>query len=256
MAFTIKTEEEIKIMREAGKIVSDTHELLRKAIRPGVTTKELDKLAEDFIKSQGAMPSFLGYSGYPASICVSINDEVVHGIPNGYRTIENGDVVSLDIGAYYKGYHGDAARTYTVGDVSEEAAKLVQVTKESLFEGLKKAKPGNHLHEISEAIQHFVEDNGYSVVRDLVGHGIGKQLHEEPQIPNYKPAGRGPKLQPGMTLAIEPMVNIGRYDIRVLDDDWTIVTLDGSLSAHYEHTVLITENGYELLTAGDEVADA
>lgn len=255
MAIRIKTEEEIKVMREAGGIVARTHGMLRNALRPGITTDELDKLAEDYIRSQGAEPSFLGYSGFPASICVSINDEVVHGIPDGKRIIENGDLVSLDIGAYYKGYHGDAARSYAVGEVSDETARLIEVTRQSFFEGIKKAKPGSHLHEISEAIQRFVEDNGFSVVRDLVGHGIGKQLHEEPQIPNYKPKGRGPRLEAGMTLAIEPMVNAGRYDVKVLDDDWTIVTLDGSLSAHYEHTILITEEGCELLTSGDEVAD-
>ncbi|MBC7958768.1 MAG: type I methionyl aminopeptidase [Vallitaleaceae bacterium] len=248
MAIQIKNEQEIVLMRQAGKIVAQTHQLLEEKIRVGMTTFELDQIAEEFIRSKDAISSFKGYNGYPASICVSINSEVVHGIPSKSRKISDGDVVSIDIGAIYKGYHGDAARTHCAGFVSEEAKHLIKITRESFYEGLKKAKAGNHLHEISEAIQRYVEDNGCSVVRDLVGHGIGKDLHEEPQIPNYKPIGRGPKLQSGMTLAIEPMVNSGRYEVRILEDDWTVVTLDRSLSAHYENTILITEDGYELLT--------
>lgn len=248
MAILIKNSQEIELMREAGKIVALTHLLLEEKIKAGMTTLELDQIAEAFIVSKGAVPSFKGYNGYPGSICVSINSEVVHGIPSRKRKIYEGDIVSIDIGAIYKGYHGDAARTHAVGVVSDEAKHLIKITQESFFEGIKKAKAGNHLHEISEAIQRYAESNGCSIVRDLVGHGIGKDLHEEPQIPNYKPIGRGPKLQCGMTLAIEPMVNMGRYEVRVLEDDWTVVTLDQSLSAHYENTILITEDGYELLT--------
>lgn len=248
MAILIKNEQEIELMRHAGKIVALTHQLLEEKIKAGMTTAELDQLAENFIRSQDSIPSFKGYNGYPASICVSINSEVVHGIPNNNRTIIEGDIVSIDIGAIYKGYHGDAARTHAIGRISDEAKHLIKITEESFYEGIKMAKAGNHLHQICEAIQKYVESNGCSVVRDLVGHGIGKDMHEEPQIPNYKPIGRGPKLQTGMVLAIEPMVNAGRYEVRVLEDDWTVVTLDKSLSAHYENTVLITEDGYELLT--------
>lgn len=248
MAIHVKNQEEIEKMRQAGALVAKTHELLEQHIKVGISTYALDQLAEEFIRSHGATPSFLGYNGYPASICASINDEVVHGIPDKKRIIQEGDIVSIDIGAYLNGYHGDAARTHAVGNVDDEALRLIRVTEESFFEGLKFVKAGNHLHEISAAIQKHVEKNGYSVVRDLVGHGIGTEMHEEPQIPNYKPIGRGPKLVAGMVLAIEPMVNIGRYDVRILGDDWTIVTLDGSKSSHYENTVLVTETGYELLT--------
>lgn len=248
MAILIKNAHEIELMRQAGKIVAMTHQLLEERIQVGMTTYELNKIAEDYIKSCNAVPSFKGYNGYPASICVSINDEVVHGIPSKRRKIEEGNLVSIDIGAIYKGYHGDAARTHAIGRISEQAARLIKITKESFFEGIKFAIPGCHLYQISDAIQKHVEKNGYSVVRDLVGHGIGKNLHEEPQIPNYKPNGRGPKLQNGMVLAIEPMVNLGRYEVRILEDDWTVTTLDHSLSAHYENTVLITDRGNELLT--------
>jgi len=254
MSISIKSTEELKIMREANQIVARTHELLSNAIKPGVTTGELNQLALDYIASQGAKASFLNYHGYPGAICASVNEEVVHGIP-GDRVIRDGDVVSIDIGALYKGYHGDAARSYTVGNASEEAKRLVRVTKESFFEGMKYAKPGCHLHQISAAIQKHIESNGYSVVRDLVGHGIGKALHEDPQIPNYKPMGRGPKLRPGVTLAIEPMVNVGRFDVRTLSDDWTVVTLDGSLSAHYENTIVITDTGHDLLTVLEQSGD-
>lgn len=248
MAIHIKNEQEIELMRKAGKIVAKTHKLIEEKIKAGMTTYEINQIGEEFILSQDATPSFKGYNGYPAAICVSINSEVVHGIPSKERKIQEGDIVSVDIGAIYKGYHGDAARTHCIGNVTEEAEHLVKITQESFYEGIKMAKPGNHLHEISAAIQKYAEKNGCSVVRDLVGHGIGKDLHEEPQIPNYKPVGRGPKLQVGMTLAIEPMINSGRYEVRVLEDDWTVVTLDKSLSAHYENTILITEDGYELLT--------
>ena len=234
-------------MRQAGKIVARTHELLMKEIRVGITTEELNKIADDYIMSQDAIPSFKGYNGYPASICTSVNNEVVHGIP-GTRKLLNGDIISIDIGARYKGFHGDAARTWIVGEASEEAKNLIQATQESFFEGVKEAAPGKHLYQISQAIQSYVEARGYSVVRDLVGHGIGKGLHEDPQIPNYKPIGRGPKLSAGMVLAIEPMINAGMFEVRTLMDNWTVVTLDHSLSAHYENTVLITDDGYELLT--------
>lgn len=248
MSVTIKSNREIELMREAGKILATVHDELEKAIRPGITTRDIDRLGEEIIRSYGCTPSFLNYNGYPASICVSVNDEVVHGIPSKKRIIREGDIVSLDAGVIYKGYHSDAARTHAVGEISSEAQRLIDVTRESFFEGIKYAKAGCHLFEISKAIQKYVEDNGFSVVRDLVGHGIGKELHEEPQIPNYKPIGRGLRLQPGMTLAIEPMVNAGAYDVWWLEDDWTVVTQDESLSAHYENTVLITEGEPELLT--------
>lgn len=256
MSISIKSKKELTIMREANQIVARTHQLLSEAIKPGVSTLELDKLAHDYITSQGAKPSFLNYHGYPASICASVNDQVVHGIPDKNQIIRDGDVVSIDIGAHYKGYHGDAARSYAVGKASDAAKRLVQVTEESFFAGMAYAKPGCHLHQISAAIQDYVESHGYSVVRDLVGHGIGKALHEAPQIPNYKPMGRGPKLRPGMTLAIEPMVNEGRFDVRTLNDNWTVVTLDGTLSAHYENTIVITDTGHELLTMLERSGDS
>ena len=248
MGIIIKNEQEINLMREAGKIVAQTLDLLEKEVKVGMTTHDLDMIAEKFIRSKGATPSFKGYNGFSGSVCISINSEVVHGIPSKHRRIMEGDIVSFDVGAKYKGYHGDAARTVPIGNVSEEAMSLINITKQSFYEGMKKANPRCHLHEISEEIQKYVESNGYSIVRDLVGHGIGRDLHEEPQIPNFKPRGRGPKLQSGMVLAIEPMVNAGMYEVRVLEDDWTVVTLDDSLSAHYENTVLITNDGYELLT--------
>lgn len=248
MAITIKNQKQIDFMRESGRIVGELHNLLGERIQVGMSTMDLDQIAAEFIKSQGATSSFLGYHGYPANICVSINEEVVHGIPSKERIIQDGDVVSIDLGAYKNGYHGDAARTHLVGNCSEEAKRLVAVTRESFFVGVEMVKPGNHLHQIGQAIQTYVESNGFSVVRDLVGHGIGSELHEDPQVPNYKTRGRGPKLQEGMVLAIEPMVNVGRYEVRVLSDDWTIVSIDHSLSAHYEHSVLVTKDGYELLT--------
>lgn len=248
MAVTIKSQREIELMREAGRILAITHEELGKAIKPGMSTLDIDRLGEEIIRSYGCIPSFLNYQGYPASICVSVNDEVVHGIPHKDHIIDEGDIVSLDAGVIYKGYHSDAARTHAVGEVSKEAQKLIDVTRESFFEGLKFAKEGNHLFDISRAIQKHVEANGFSVVRDLVGHGIGTNLHEAPEIPNFAGRRKGMKLKAGMTLAIEPMVNIGHYDVCWLDDDWTVVTEDGSLSAHYENTILITEDGYEILS--------
>jgi methionyl aminopeptidase len=213
-----------------------------------MSTLDIDKLGEKLIRSYGCIPSFLNYNGYPASICVSVNDEVVHGIPHKDHILCEGDIVSLDAGVIYKGYHADAARTYGVGKISDEAAKLIEVTKQSFFEGIKMAKDGNHLHDISNAIADYCESFGYGVVRDLVGHGIGKNLHEDPQIPNFHQRRRGIKLQKGMTLAIEPMVNAGTYEVAWLDDDWTVVSDDGSLSAHYENTILITDGEPEILT--------
>lgn len=248
MSVTIKSKQEIELMREAGRILAIVHEELAGIIRPGITTYEIDKKGYDVIKSFGCTPSFLNYNGYPASICVSINDEVVHGIPNKKRILREGDIVSLDAGVIYKGFHSDAARTLAVGEITEEAKRLIEVTKQSFFEGIKFAKAGNHVHDISAAIEEYVIAHGYTVVQDLVGHGIGKALHEEPQIPNFRQKRRGIKLVPGMTLAIEPMVNQGRCDVAWLEDDWTVVTADGSLSAHYENTILITEGEPELLS--------
>lgn len=248
MSITIKSEKEIEYMREAGRILAIIHEELAQFVRPGITTLDIDKKCRELIKSFNCIPSFLNYEGFPASLCVSVNDEVVHGIPDNEHVLRDGDIISLDAGVIYKGYHSDAARTIAVGEISKEASQLIEVTKQSFFEGIKYAKQGHHLHEISEAIQNYVESFGYSVVRDLVGHGIGRNLHEEPQIPNFKQKRRGPKLEAGMTLAIEPMVNIGRYDVLWLDNDWTVVTADGTLSAHYENTILITDGEPEILT--------
>lgn len=248
MAVTIKSAREIELMREAGRILEKVHEEMEKAVRPGISTKDIDLLGEELIRSFGCIPSFLGYNGYPASICVSVNDEVVHGIPDKHHIIQEGDIVSLDAGVIYKGYQSDAARTHAVGEISQEARQLIDVTKQSFFEGIKYARAGHHLHEISAAIADYAESFGYGVVRDLVGHGIGKEMHEDPQIPNFRQKRRGILLQPGMTLAIEPMINAGRYDVAWLDDDWTAVTDDGSLSAHYENTVLITDGDPEIFT--------
>ncbi len=248
MSVIIKSEREIELMREAGNILAIVHEELEKYVKPGISTLDIDKKAVEIIKSYGCIPSFLNYNGFPASICVSINDQVVHGIPNKNTFLRDGDIVSLDAGVIYKGYQSDAARTWAIGEISEEAAKLIEVTRQSFYEGIKYAKAGNHLYEISAAIQDYVESFGFSVVRDLVGHGIGKNLHEEPQIPNFRQKRRGIRLEAGMTLAIEPMINIGRYDVYWEDDDWTVVTEDGSLSAHYENTILITEGEPEILS--------
>ena len=248
MAISIKSAREIELMTEAGRILAIVHDELEKALQPGMTTKQIDRLGEELIRSYGCIPSFLNYNGYPASICVSINDEVVHGIPSNKRIIREGDIVSLDAGVIYKGYHSDAARTHAVGEVSQQAKDLIRITEESFFEGIKYAKEGYHLFDISAAIGRYAEKHGYGVVQDLCGHGIGTQLHEEPQIPNYAMNRRGVKLRKGMTLAIEPMINMGTWQVDWLDDDWTVVTRDGSLSAHYENTVLITEDEPILLT--------
>ena len=248
MPISIKSAREIELMTEAGRILAIVHDELEKALRPGMTTKEIDKIGEEVIRSYGCIPSFLNYNGYPASVCVSVNEEVVHGIPSHKRIIKEGDVVSLDAGVIYKGYHSDAARTHAVGEISKTAADLIKVTEECFFEGIKYAKEGNYLFEISAAIGRYANARGYGVVRDLCGHGIGSHLHEAPEIPNYEMNRRGPRLKAGMTLAIEPMINVGTWEVDWLDDDWTVVTRDGSLSAHYENTVLITEKEPVLLT--------
>ncbi len=248
MSVTIKSPREIELMREAGRILAQVHDELGKIVRPGISTYEIDKEGERLIRSFGCIPSFLNYEGYPASICVSVNEEVVHGIPSKRRILKDGDIVSLDAGVIYKGYHSDAARTHAVGNIDAKAAKLIEVTRQSFFEGIKFAKAGNHLHDISNAIGAYAQSFGYGVVRDLVGHGIGTHLHEDPQIPNYSQKSRGVRLEAGMTLAIEPMINAGTYKVSWLDDGWTVVTRDGRLSAHYENTVLITEDGCEILS--------
>lgn len=243
----LKSRREIDLMREAGRIVALALEEIEKNIRPGITTGELDKIAEEFILSHGAVPAFKGYRGFPASICTSINEEVVHGIP-GLRTLKDGDIISIDIGAVVDGYYGDAARTYPVGKVAPEALRLIEVTRESFFAGIAFAKPGYRLSDISHAIQTYVESRNFSVVRDYVGHGIGQKMHEDPQIPNYGPPHKGPRLKAGMTFAIEPMVNAGDYEVYTLENRWTVVTKDGSLSAHYENTIAITEGEPRILT--------
>lgn len=248
MSVTIKSEREIELMREAGKILAKVHEELGKAIKPGMSTLDIDRLGEEMIRSFGCEPSFKNYQGYPASICVSVNEEVVHGIPSKDRIITEGDIVSLDAGVIYKGYHSDAARTHGVGEISEEARLLIERTRQSFFEGMKYAVAGNHLHEISKAIGEYAESFGYGVVRDLCGHGIGSHLHEDPEIPNFKQFRRGIKLRPGMTLAVEPMIDEGTAEVVWMDDDWTVVTEDLSLSAHYENTIVITEGRPEILT--------
>ena len=248
MSVSIKSSSEIKRMREAGRLLEQVHDELAKAIRPGVSTWEINKVGEDLIRRRGCVPNFLNYNGFPASFCTSVNEEVVHGIPSKDRILKEGDIISLDAGLIYKNYHSDAARTYGVGEISEESRQLIEVTRQSFFEGLKYAKAGKHLFEISGAIGAYAERFGYGVVRDLVGHGIGRKLHEEPQIPNFKQKRRGMRLYPGMTLAIEPMINEGRADVVWLDDDWTVVTEDGSRSAHYENTILITDGEPEILT--------
>ena len=248
MAVTIKSAREIDLMRESGRLLGIVHDELGKAIRPGISTKDIDKLGEELIRSFGCVPNFLNYHGYPASICVSVNNEVVHGIPRTDHILKEGDIVSLDAGLIYKGYHSDAARTYAVGEITPEAEKLITVTKQSFFEGIKMAKAGNHLYDISNAIASYVTSFGYGIVRDLVGHGIGTKLHEDPQIPNFAQKRKGLRLQSGMTLAVEPMINMGTGDVVWLDDKWTVVTADGKYSAHYENTILITEGEPEILT--------
>ncbi len=242
-----KSDSELRYMREAGRIVAETHRLMSQAVKPGITTRELDQIAETYIKSQNAVPSFKGYNGFPSSICASVNDELVHGFP-GSRKLNEGDIISIDIGAQFEGYHGDSAWTYAVGAVTPEVQKLLDVTEASLYAGLALIKPDIRLYTISHAIQKVIEDAGFSVVREYVGHGIGADLHEEPQIPNYGIPDRGPRLKTGMVLAIEPMVNIGERYVRTLEDNWTVVTEDGSWCAHFEHTVAVTEDGFEILT--------
>ena len=248
MSVTIKSEAEIELMRESGRLLSIMHEELHKALKPGMSTLDIDRLGEKIIRDFGCIPNFKNYNGYPASICVSVNDEVVHGIPSKHRILQEGDIVSLDAGLIYKGFHSDAARTHAVGQISPEAQKLIDVTRECFFKGIEFAKAGHHLHEISAAIGAYAESFGYGVVQDLVGHGIGRALHEDPQIPNFAQKRRGIRLVPGMTLAIEPMINAGTWQVEFLDDDWTVVTADGSLSAHYENTILITDGEPEILT--------
>ncbi len=247
MSVSIKSAREIDLMRKSGKLLASVHDRLGQAIRPGMTTGEIDQMGQRMIRELGCGPNFLHYEGYPASICVSVNDEVVHGIP-GSRVLKEGDIVSLDAGLIYRGYHSDAARTYAVGRISQEAQKLIDVTRQSFFEGIRMARPGNHLHDISNAIDAYVTSYGYGIVRDLVGHGIGSRLHEDPQIPNFAQRRKGIRLQPGMTLAVEPMVNAGGWEVKFLSDGWTVVTRDGSLSAHYENTILITDSEPEVLT--------
>ncbi|MDD7782081.1 type I methionyl aminopeptidase [Bacillus sp. BLCC1-0148] len=242
-----KTPREIEIMREAGRIVALTHQELKQHITPGITTKELDQIAEKTIQKYGATPSFKGYNGFPGSICASVNEELVHGIP-GKRKLKEGDIISIDIGVKYNGYHGDSAWTYPVGNISESVQKLLDVTEKSLYLGLEQVKPGERLSNISHAVQTHAEENGFSIVREYVGHGIGQDLHEDPQIPHYGPPNRGPRLKPGMVICVEPMVNQGRRYVKTLSDDWTVVTVDGKWCAHFEHTIALTEAGYEILT--------
>jgi len=246
---TRKSTREIELMKEAGRIVALAHQAVKDNVKVGMSTHDIDTIVEQVVVSNGATPSFKGYGGFPGSACTSINEEVVHGIPSKERILKQGDILKVDIGANYKGYHGDSAWTYPVGEITEETKQLLEVTEASLFEGLKHAKAGNRLTDISHAIQTYAESKGFSIVREFVGHGIGKNLHEDPQIPNYGPPGKGPTLKPGMVLAIEPMVNSGKKEVKVLSDGWTAVTVDRSNSAHYEHTVLITEESYMLLTA-------
>ena len=253
MSVTIKSQREIELMRHAGKLLGQTLKQLEEAVRPGMSTWELNQIGEEIIRGYGCIPSFLNYNGYPASICISLNDEVVHGIPRKDYIIQEGDIVSMDAGLIYQGYHADAARTVGVGEITENARKLIEDTRQSFFEGIRQAKQGNHLYDISGAIGDYAESFGYGVVRDLVGHGIGKNLHEDPQIPNFRQRRRGLKLQAGMTLAIEPMVNEGSPDVCWADDDWTVMTEDCSLSAHYENTVLITDGEPEILTLAESL---
>lgn len=253
MAISIKSQREIELMREAGRILTIAHEEMRKVIKPGISTFDIDKTGEEVIRSLGGIPACLNYGGFPASVCVSVNDEVVHGIPSKDRIIDEGDIVTLDTVVNYKGYHCDSARTNPVGEVSENAKRLMQVTKESFFESLKVCKEGYHIRDISETIFNYIAARGYSAVRDLTGHGIGTSMHESPEIPNFVSLKKGPKLRAGMTLAIEPMINEGRYEVIFLDDEWTVVTADGKLSSHYENTVLITTGEPEILSVADGI---
>ena len=247
----IKTDTEIQKMRDAGRITALARQLAGEHVREGVTTKFIDRKVKEFIVSHGAKPSFLGLYGFPASACISVNEEVIHGIPSDERVLKYGDIVSVDVGAFYKGYHGDCAATFVGGDTDDESKRLIEVTRQSFFEGIKFAVDGNRVGDISAAVQAYVEKNGFSVVRDFVGHGVGKDLHENPDVPNYGKPGRGPRLQTGMTIAVEPMVNAGTWRVKTLSNDWTVVTIDGKRSAHYENTIAITENGVEILTSPD-----
>lgn len=249
MPITIKSDEELSLMRKSGHMLAQVHEVLHEALKPGISTLELDKIGEEEIRRLGGIPNCKGYEGYPASVCISVNDEVVHGIPKADTILKEGDIVSFDTGLIYKGYHSDAARTWGVGKISEDAQKLIDVTKQSFFEGIKYAKAGNRLFDISKAIDKYIRPYGYGIVRELTGHGIGKELHEEPYVPNFRQIRRGIILLPGMTLCVEPMITMGKRKIAFLDDDWTVVTLDGSLAAHYENTIAITSDGEpEILT--------
>ena len=247
----LKTSRELSKMREAGRISSRALRLAGEAVEPGVTTAEIDRLVRQYIEKEGATPSFLGYGGFPASACISVNNQVIHGIPSKKHVLKEGDIVSIDIGAYYNGYHGDNAWTFPCGEISKEAQALLDATRESLFEGIKMAKAGNRIGDIASAVQQYVEARNYSVVRDFVGHGVGAKLHEDPSVPNFGTPGRGVRLLPGMTIAIEPMINAGTYEVRVLEDQWTTVTADGKISAHFEHTIAITPEGPQILTLPD-----
>ena len=244
----LKTGRELKIMKEACRISAGALQVAGKAVEPGITTAEIDKLAEDYIRSQGGEPNFKNYEGYPATACISINNEVIHGIPSKARKLKAGDIVSIDLGAKFEGYHGDNAATFACGDVSAEAKRLMDTTHESLYEGISAAVSGGRIGDIGHAIQSYVEARGYSVVRKFIGHGIGTQLHEAPEVPNFGTAGRGIRLMPGMTLAIEPMINAGKSDVKILPDGWTVLTTDGSLSAHFEHTIVVTPDGPKIMT--------
>lgn len=248
MAISIKTDEEIDLMRQSGHLLAKVHEELHAALRPGISTLELDEIGERTIRALGGIPNCKDYEGFPASVCISVNNEVVHGIPSSERILQEGDIVSFDTGLIYKGYHSDAARTWGVGKISDEAQKLIDVTRESFFEGIKKAKAGNRLHDISAAIDKYIRPHGYGIVRELTGHGIGTSLHEDPMVPNYRKLTRGVKIQKGMTICVEPMITMGSRKIGWLEDDWTVVTLDGSLAAHYENTIAITDGEPEILT--------
>ena len=247
----LKTSRELSKMREAGRISSRALRLAGEAVEPGVTTAEIDRLVRQYIEKQGATPSFLGYGGFPASACISVNNQVIHGIPSKKHVLKEGYIVSIDIGAYYNGYHGDNAWTFPCGEISKEAQALLDATRESLFEGIKMAKAGNRIGDIASAVQQYVEARNYSVVRDFVGHGVGAKLHEDPSVPNFGTPGRGVRLLPGMTIAIEPMINAGTHEVRVLEDQWTTVTADGKISAHFEHSIAITPDGPQILTLPD-----
>ncbi|MBQ1992622.1 MAG: type I methionyl aminopeptidase [Clostridia bacterium] len=247
----LKTKRELELMREACRISANALKEAGKAVQPGVSTQEIDDIVRKYIQGQGATPSFLGYGGFPASACISVNDVVIHGIPSKKQILKSGDIVSVDVGAFIDGFHGDNAYTFACGDISKEAEALLKATEESLYEGIKQAVAGNRVGDIGNAVQRYVEDRSYSVVRDFVGHGVGAKLHEDPSVPNYGTAGRGVRLLPGMTIAIEPMIVAGKHNVKVLDDDWTTVTVDGSLAAHFEHTVAITPNGPVIMTIPD-----